>query len=205
MVDRPHSRDLTRGTAAKVNFPPSRFSNQTSVSSCTKMSLSSPSSQAPDVKAQPVIAASVADSSQKITRGHSCVLCQQRKVKCDRQKPCSNCVKARAECVVAAPAQPRRRRKKLTESDLVLRLRRYEHLLKSHGVKVELEDLHPQDYPRTSKNDEDVAVSELGRLTMNAPASHKQEPGSLFFGQSRAHYVEKYALNKYIVIRSNDR
>jgi hypothetical protein len=86
----------------------------------------------------------------------------------------------------------------------VLRLRRYEHLLKSHGVKVELEDLHPQDYPQLSKNEEEVPLDDLGRLTMNAPRRKNEEPGSLFFGQSRAHYVEKYAPNQYFVKRSND-
>lgn len=77
--------------------------------------------------------------TSNITRGHSCALCQQRKVKCDRQRPCSNCTKARVECTTA-PAQPRRRRKKLTETDLTARLQKYERLLKGHGVKIDEDD-----------------------------------------------------------------
>lgn len=76
-------------------------------------------------------------ASPKIVRGHSCVLCQQRKVKCDRQKPCSNCVKARAECVPSIPTVPRRRKRKFSEQDLATRLRRYEHLLRKHGIKID--------------------------------------------------------------------
>ncbi|PQE09943.1 fungal specific transcription factor domain-containing protein [Rutstroemia sp. NJR-2017a BVV2] len=74
---------------------------------------------------------------QKITRGHSCILCQQRKVKCDRQKPCSNCIRAHAECIPSQPSAPRRRRRKLSELDVAARLRKYEHLLRVNGIKIE--------------------------------------------------------------------
>lgn len=71
----------------------------------------------------------------KLTRGHSCVLCQQRKVRCDKQKPCANCVKAGVECRVVPPQPPRRRKKnKPQERDLIDRLRKYESLLSQHGV-----------------------------------------------------------------------
>lgn len=127
-------------------------------------------------------------AAPKITRGHSCILCQQRKVRCDRQKPCSNCIKARAECVPSAPIQPRRRRRKLTETDLVGRLRRYEHLLKSHGVKID------DDSPEEDNHEEPA------RLSMSAPRGPHQHrhsklaPGSLFADKENSHYVEKYVL-----------
>ncbi|EHK20419.1 uncharacterized protein TRIVIDRAFT_192982 [Trichoderma virens Gv29-8] len=76
----------------------------------------------------------------KLTRGTSCVLCQQRKVRCDKNKPCANCVKAGAECRVVAPQPPRRRRKKLQEKDLLERLRKYETLLAQNGVKFDAID-----------------------------------------------------------------
>lgn len=73
----------------------------------------------------------------KLTRGHSCVLCQQRKVRCDKQKPCANCVKAQVDCRVVPPQPPRRRRKKPHERDLIERLKKYENLLAQHGVNFE--------------------------------------------------------------------
>ncbi|KAM0810427.1 putative Fungal-specific transcription factor domain-containing protein [Seiridium cardinale] len=73
----------------------------------------------------------------KVTRGTSCVLCQQRKVRCDKNKPCSNCVKAGVECRVIPPQPPRRRKKRISERDLVARLRKYEALLVQHGVEFE--------------------------------------------------------------------
>ncbi|KAF5027461.1 hypothetical protein F66182_422 [Fusarium sp. NRRL 66182] len=76
-------------------------------------------------------------SAVKLTRGTSCVLCQQRKVRCDKNKPCANCVKARVECRVIPPQPPRRRKKRLQEKDLIDRLKKYENLLAEHGVKVD--------------------------------------------------------------------
>ncbi|KAF4434828.1 Zn(2)-C6 fungal-type DNA-binding domain, partial [Fusarium albosuccineum] len=84
-------------------------------------------------------------SALKLTRGTSCVLCQQRKVRCDKNKPCANCVKANVECRVIPPQPPRRRKKRLQEKDLIDRLKRYESLLAEHGVRVDAigHDLRP--------------------------------------------------------------
>ncbi|KAI1876933.1 uncharacterized protein JN550_001005 [Neoarthrinium moseri] len=73
----------------------------------------------------------------KVTRGTSCVLCQQRKVRCDKNKPCSNCAKAGVECRVIPPQPPRRRKKRISERDLVARLRKYEALLAQNGIEFE--------------------------------------------------------------------
>ncbi|KAJ5259505.1 hypothetical protein N7478_012486 [Penicillium angulare] len=69
-----------------------------------------------------------------LTRGHSCALCQQRKVRCDQQKPCTNCIRAHVECKIVPPQPARRKKRKLQEDDLVERLRRYEELMTRNGV-----------------------------------------------------------------------
>jgi hypothetical protein len=125
----------------------------------------------------------LAPPSPKITRGHSCILCQQRKVKCDRQKPCSNCIKARAECVPSAPTVPRRRRRKFTEQDLASRLRRYEHLLKKNGIKIEEDEDAPEDPPEPS-------TVERG-LSLEVPRPPKADKGMLFADHQNSRYVEK--------------
>src|SRR2546423_4538400 len=71
------------------------------------------------------------------TRTHACVLCQQRKVKCSRESPCSGCVKSRIECVYRDPPPPRRRKRRSPEDILLARLKRYEELLENAGVKVD--------------------------------------------------------------------
>lgn len=51
------------------------------------------------------------DSPAASSKSYSCVICYQRKVKCDRQDPCSNCAKSRAECIYRSPPPPRRRKR----------------------------------------------------------------------------------------------
>lgn len=67
--------------------------------------------------AQPSPANEVTTKLSEGSSGHShirsCLLCRSRKVKCDRQKPCANCLRTEAECVYPsgpgrAPKRPRR-------------------------------------------------------------------------------------------------
>ena len=71
---------------------------------------------------------------RKASTEYSCVVCTQRKVRCDKAKPCQNCVKAGIECDVAPPPPPRRRKRKLDERELVKRLTKYEELMDKNGV-----------------------------------------------------------------------
>ncbi|KAG9789899.1 Transcriptional regulator AacuB [Exophiala dermatitidis] len=66
----------------------------------------------------------------------ACVLCQQRKVKCDRKFPCVNCVRAGVQCVPATLV-PRQRRRRFAERELLERLRQYEDLLRHNNIKFE--------------------------------------------------------------------
>ncbi|EUC32429.1 hypothetical protein COCCADRAFT_5836 [Bipolaris zeicola 26-R-13] len=66
----------------------------------------------------------------------SCILCAQRKVKCDRRSPCSNCIKSGVQCVSAATI-PRQRRRRFPERELLDRLRHYERLLTEHDIPFE--------------------------------------------------------------------
>ncbi|POR35868.1 Putative transcriptional regulatory protein [Tolypocladium paradoxum] len=61
----------------------------------------------------------------------ACVLCQHRKIKCDRSFPCSNCVKANVTCTPSTPAPARKRRR--PNQDLQERLARCEELLKQYA------------------------------------------------------------------------
>lgn len=128
----------------------------------------------------------------KITRGHSCILCQQRKVRCDRQKPCSNCIKARAECVPSPPTLPRRRRRKLAETDIAGRLKRAEQLLRSHGVKIDDDEADEanEEMPYSAKPEpERVLTLSVPRRRRDAP------PGALFKDKENSHYVERFVMS----------
>ncbi|KAE9376651.1 hypothetical protein N431DRAFT_367787 [Stipitochalara longipes BDJ] len=78
----------------------------------------------------------------KPRRQLACVLCQQRKVKCDRKHPCATCVKARVQCV--ATQAPRRRRRRFPERELLERVRKYEDLLSHHNIRFEPLHANPQ-------------------------------------------------------------
>src|SRR4051794_23486328 len=128
--------------------------------------------------------------ANKITRGHSCILCQQRKVKCDRQKPCSNCIKARAECIPSAPTAPRRRRRKFSEQDLATKLRKYEQLLKKHGVKIE-EDDHSDEQNTQGAHPSEPRYENITALILDAQRTRKYERPMVYSDKENSHYVEK--------------
>ncbi|VUC23043.1 unnamed protein product [Clonostachys rosea] len=60
----------------------------------------------------------------------SCVLCQKRKIKCDKRTPCTNCEKGGNTCVPSTPAPPRKRRR--MNEVLLERLAKCEALLKQY-------------------------------------------------------------------------
>lgn len=64
----------------------------------------------------------------------ACVLCQQRKVKCDRTFPCANCLRFQKECIPAT-VTPRRSRCRYPERDLLKRIRKYETLLRQNDIE----------------------------------------------------------------------
>ncbi|THW88498.1 hypothetical protein D6D18_07105 [Aureobasidium pullulans] len=95
-------------------------------------------------------------SSRKPPRTLACVLCQQRKVKCDRKFPCNTCIKTGVQCVPVAA--PRQRRRRFPEGELLQRVRHLEDLLRQNNI--EFEPLH-------------ATASEK-----NAPDGGKQNEGS---------------------------
>ncbi|KAJ1323901.1 proline utilization trans-activator [Microdochium nivale] len=74
--------------------------------------------------------------ASKALRVLACLLCQQRKVRCDRKFPCANCTRSGAQCVPAT-LLPRQRRRRFPERELLDRLRHYEQLLSDHNVPFE--------------------------------------------------------------------
>lgn len=97
--------------------------------------------------------------SRPTARRLPCLRCQQRKAKCDRNKPCSNCVKGRVECVSPNTDLPRPRKKRFAEAELLARLRRYEAYFKENG-------LDPDAIGRT---DTDPAASERDSVDASTP------------------------------------
>ncbi|KLU91088.1 hypothetical protein MAPG_09611 [Magnaporthiopsis poae ATCC 64411] len=83
-------------------------------------------------------AAPTASTATKSPRILACVLCQHRKIKCDRSFPCANCLKANVQCTPSTPAPPRKRRR--PNQDLQERLARCEELLREYASEGKSED-----------------------------------------------------------------
>jgi Fungal Zn(2)-Cys(6) binuclear cluster domain len=52
------------------------------------------------------------DKGEKQAKAFSCLRCFERKVKCDKNHPCNNCVKSNVDCHFRIPSAPRRKKKK---------------------------------------------------------------------------------------------
>lgn len=114
-------------------------------------------------------------SASKPHRVLACVLCQTRKIKCDRTFPCSQCLKAGSQCVPATRV-PRKRRRRFAERDLLTRLRHYESLLREHNI--DFEPLHPDHEASLAKqdtHDDDVDVDEETTNTMSPSVKTETE------------------------------
>ncbi|KAE8420745.1 hypothetical protein BDV36DRAFT_249068 [Aspergillus pseudocaelatus] len=105
-------------------------------------------------------------SATRPPRVLSCVLCQQRKVRCDREFPCANCIRAGVQCIPATGARQRRRR--FPERELLERLRRYEALLRQNNIpfdplhKSTAEGPCQREHPRGSSALDETADSTVG-------------------------------------------
>ncbi|KAF1935547.1 hypothetical protein EJ02DRAFT_123545 [Clathrospora elynae] len=76
-------------------------------------------------------------SSGPTTNPRSCVTCRRRKVKCDKKHPCSNCVRAKIECIFPGPGRAPRKSRKPPDAELLERLRRLEGVVTSLNAQVE--------------------------------------------------------------------
>lgn len=123
-------------------------------------------------------------------KAYSCLLCRERKVKCDRRNPCSHCIKLNRQCSFVPPVRGKRVRTKPTRETLHARLRRYEDLLRSYGVNiespVELDTYDPSALspPETVKNDEVEIIRnqiDIYRLEDTTPKLVTKEGSSRYF------------------------
>lgn len=91
------------------------------------------------------------DSSSRIS--HACIICRQRKVRCDLKSPCSGCVKAGRPCVRPTPA-PKRSRK--TSQRALEAQEREEALLKRlHKLESVVETLRSSTSATNGSNRQD--------------------------------------------------
>ena len=123
-------------------------------------------------------------------KSNSCVTCRQRKIKCDRHNPCSNCVKAARLCSFIPPVRGKRKRTKAPKEGLHAKLRRYEELLKSHGAKIE-----PSEYDGDSDS-ETVSQPDVD-MAEDADPRSKTGPGSFALEEMKPRLINKEGSSRY--------
>jgi len=119
-------------------------------------------------------------SSQPSKRVLACVRCQKRKIKCNRQFPCTNCNTSSVQCVPATlkPTPRTRRKRRFPERELLERIRKYEDLLRQNNIKFE--PLHKTPTQGEVGGDE----------------SDNEQPESVSADKSERVYEAQYALFK---------
>jgi hypothetical protein len=126
------------------------------------------------------------EAKAKITRGHSCVLCRRRKIKCDGQRPCHNCQKSRAECVAAEVVPTRRRKRK--QGEIEARLRRAEEALSKAGLKIEDDDEYVDVGDGSESGATVLTENEKGRAAKDRDRT--VEDGKLIVERGQSRYIE---------------
>lgn len=124
-------------------------------------------------------------------KDHSCLTCRQRKIKCDRRSPCSNCVKAAQQCTFVAPTRGKRKRTKPPREGLHAKVRRYEELLRSYGVKIE-----PTDFDDGDSDSEVVSQPRLltpveARTSNEAPCYPLQQKPRFIHKEGSSRYIDR--------------
>ncbi|KAI0123087.1 fungal-specific transcription factor domain-containing protein [Xylariales sp. AK1849] len=98
----------------------------------------------------------------------ACVMCQHRKIKCDRNTPCSNCVKANVTCTPSTPAPARKRRR--PNQDLQQRLARCEELLSEYATaKPSDESPEPSSIDEPFNSNAKLVVDDSGLRFTDSP------------------------------------
>jgi hypothetical protein len=121
-------------------------------------------------------------------------------VKCDRQRPCTACVKHNADCVYSPskPSGARKKHKRVKVQVLADRLDQYEALLQKHGIdRSELEATvdqqlpsRPSHYPDETQLQTPSSLETEQTLDSN---SHEYKP--------RREFVEKYGISLQICVQ----
>lgn len=140
----------------------------------------------------PSEALSTASRSPRSQRVLACVLCQQRKVKCDRKFPCANCLRLKTECVPAA-LHPRRRKRRFPERELLDRVRKYESLLRQNNINFD--PLHKDNICELGSS---RAKDDYGLPDEQAASTKDRSSFPLASEKSKRPHETKYVLSRKI-------
>jgi Fungal Zn(2)-Cys(6) binuclear cluster domain len=137
------------------------------------------------------------------TESFACLTCRQRKVKCNRLNPCSNCQRAEQPCNFVAPIRGKRKRTKPPRESLHDKLKRYERLLEFHGVKIEPQDGDDESDQETGSEMEfdQTEAFEHPPPTQSSVKTSIESKSRLLAENGSSRYLERYAELVYSAAR----
>ena len=132
----------------------------------------------------------------------ACIRCAKRKVKCDRQRPCSACVNHKVGCVFQPSPPPPKRHRHVRDQILSERLRYYEQLLQDQGIDPsKLPDTPGFDPRHSSNKDARVVLERITRQTsssVESEASGTVSKTHLIYGEGRSAFIDKYICSQSV-------
>lgn len=138
-------------------------------------------------------------SGGQSARAFSCTRCFERKVKCDRQSPCLNCLRSKTDCIFRVPPAPRRRKKQPHGDFLLAHLKDYQHTLRGHGIGTEAPVTLAQAQASSSNRGDQgsfldhhgsTSSTETVRSTEAFITSDSRQTGQLIVDQGKSRFVE---------------
>lgn len=125
------------------------------------------------------------------TKGFSCLTCRQRKIKCDRLDPCSNCSKGGRQCSFIPPVRGKPKPRKAVKEGLHSKLRRYEEMLKAYGAMIE-----PSQDGNNVSDGETISEPDYDMIKDEASSS-RNESGGPAFDENKSRLVNKNGSSRY--------
>ncbi|KAF3763953.1 hypothetical protein M406DRAFT_227231, partial [Cryphonectria parasitica EP155] len=130
----------------------------------------------------------------------SCVLCRQRKVKCDRQQPCSHCTRSGNDCVYPsgrgrAPKRPRRDveeqlAEKLSRLETIIKRLASENASQANALSARQTDSPPTPGPSRPADDAGSnTASSLDRSSSPGLSSIEGQLNRLVIDPKKSYYV----------------
>lgn len=126
-------------------------------------------------------------------KGFSCLTCRQRKVKCDRRTPCSNCVKAEKQCSFIPPVRGKRKRTKRPKEGLHAKLKRYEELLKSYDAQF-----GPSEYGNDTGSDSETVSQPDVEMAEDAQSRSRDRSDPYGLEETKPMLITKEGVSRYL-------
>jgi hypothetical protein len=116
--------------------------------------------QAPIDEGGPSASHTTSHSTRHKRMERSCLMCHQRKIRCDKRSPCSHCVRADLLCCYPGPERASRRPHKTTIADVAVRVARLERTITAISSGAPQTDSNDKSIPALAPSINEASMSD---------------------------------------------